>query len=114
MALAERDDALRSLSRRRSHPRHWTPAGWIGIGLAAAVAYAAFADGAIALPMEARLQVGIAGLALLTLAALLFAPATRAAADPLAWAGLVTLGVFAVFTGLSFAWSIAPDGTWGE
>src|SRR4051794_22457138 len=90
------------------------PALVVALGLGAAIAYAAFADGAIALPMEARLQVGIAGLALLTLAALLFAPGMRAAADPLGWAGLAVLGLFAVFTGLSFAWSIAPDGTWGE
>jgi O-antigen ligase len=30
------------------------------------------------------------------------------------WAGLALLVLFTVYTGLSFAWSIAPDGTWGE
>jgi hypothetical protein len=78
------------------------------------VVYAAFADGAIALPMEARLQVGVAALALLALAVFLFAPGARIAAGRLGWAGVALLALFTVFTGLSFAWSIAPDGTWGE
>jgi hypothetical protein len=74
----------------------------------------AFADGAIALPMEARLQVGIAAVALLALGVFLFAPVMRLAADRLGWAGFALLAALTIFTGLSFAWSIAPDGTWGE
>jgi hypothetical protein len=84
------------------------------LGLGAAVAYAAFADGAIALPNEARLQVGVAALALFAVCALLFAPGMRIAAPAAGWAGLVALALFTVWTGVSLAWSIAPDGTWGE
>jgi hypothetical protein len=91
-----------------------SPAALVALGLAAAIAYAAFADGAIAEPMEARLQVGVAALAVVALAAFLFAPGVRAAADRLGWAGLALLVLLAVFTGISFAWSIAPDGTWDE
>jgi hypothetical protein len=90
------------------------PAALVALGLGAALAYAAFADGAIALPMEARLQVGVAVLGMLALGALLFAPGVRVSADGLGWGGLVLLLAFAVFTGASLAWSIAPDGTWGE
>jgi hypothetical protein len=90
------------------------PAAILGLGLAAVVVYAAFADGAIALPMEARLQAGIAALALAALAALLFGRGMRASAPASGWAGLGLLAAFAAFSGLSFAWSIAPDGTWGE
>jgi O-antigen ligase/polysaccharide polymerase Wzy-like membrane protein len=86
----------------------------VGLGLAAVVAYAAFADGAIALPMEARLQVGIAALALGALGALLFVRGMRASAPASGWGGLGLLVAFAAFSGLSFAWSIAPDGTWSE
>ena len=91
-----------------------TPAALVALGLGAVVAYAAFADGAIALPMEARLQVAVAALALGTLAALLFGRGVRVGAGTLGWAGLVLLVVLTAFSGLSLAWSIAPDGTWAE
>jgi hypothetical protein len=86
----------------------------VALGLGVVIAYAAFADGAIALPMEARLEVAVAAFALLALAAFLFAPGMRVGADRFGWAGFGLLAVFAVFTGVSFGWSIAPDGTWGE
>src|SRR4051794_21932700 len=117
MAIAERpraDARPRMPAPRLRDVRGIAAAGWPALGLGAVVAYAAFADGAIALPMEARLQVAIAALALFALAAFLFAPAMRAAADRLGWAGLAVLTALAIYTGLSFAWSIAPDGTWGE
>src|SRR5438067_13513351 len=84
------------------------------LGLGAAVAYAPFADGAIELPNEARLQVGVAALALLALAAWSFAARTRVAAPWAGWAALAALALFTVWTGVSFAWSIAPDRTWAE
>src|SRR3954464_7754312 len=90
------------------------PAIWVALGLGAVVAYAAFADGAIAQPMEARLQVAIAALALVALAAFLFSPTMRIAAGRFGWTGVVLLALFTIWTGVSFAWSIAPDGTWGE
>src|SRR3954451_23294950 len=91
-----------------------TVAAWVGIALAAAVVYAAFADGAIALPMEARLQAGIAAVAVVAVGALLFGRGMRASSTTAGWAGLALLLLFAIYSGLSLAWSIAPDGTWGE
>jgi O-antigen ligase len=117
MAIAEQpraDARPRMPAPRMRDVRGIAVAGWVALGLGAVITYAAFADGAIALPMEARLQVAIAALALFALAAFLFAPAMRIAADRLGWAGLALLAVLAVYSGLSFAWSIAPDGTWGE
>jgi O-Antigen ligase len=127
MAIAERTGAESRARARAADPRVATdppdrpvraqlrdPAALVAIGLAIVVAYAAFADGAIALPMEARLQVGVAALALAALAAFLFAPTIRIGADRLGWAGLALLAVFTIFTGVSLAWSVAPDGTWGE
>ncbi|MEA2483157.1 MAG: hypothetical protein QOC55_1104, partial [Thermoleophilaceae bacterium] len=90
------------------------PAAGIALGLGAAITYAAFASGAIVLPAEARLQVGVAALALLALGALLFGRGMRVSSTRAGWAGLALLVLFTVYTGLSFAWSIAPDGTWGE
>ena len=117
MAIAQRtrvDAPARPRAPRVRAAAQIPAAGWVALALGAAVVYAAFADGAIALPMEARLQAGVAALALLALAVFLFAPGARIAAGRLGWAGVVLLALFAVFSGLSFAWSIAPDGTWGE
>src|SRR4051812_22904648 len=112
MAVVERAHAP---VRRRSAVRlPRDPASWVGLGLAATVVYAAFGDGAIALPMEARLQVGIAALTLLAIAALLFGRGMRASSTTSGWAGLALLLGFAAYSGLSLAWSIAPDGSWGE
>lgn len=84
------------------------------LALAACVAYAAFASGAIGQPAEARLQVAVSALALLTLGGLLFAPGMRARAANAGWAGIGVLALFAVWTGATMAWSIAPDSTWAE
>src|SRR3954453_15070439 len=118
MAVAERDDALhppadgtgvptRTSPRiGRPDPRGVTAAGWLGIGLGAALVYAAFADGAIALPMEARLQVGVAALALLAFGALLFGRGVRASSTTAGWTGLALLVVFSACSGLSSPWSL--------
>jgi len=104
----------RPAAQKQRAARSLTPAAAVALGLGAAIAYGAFADGAISLPNEARLQVAVAALALLALAAFLFAPGMRPAADRVGLTGLGALALFTVFTGLSFAWSIAPDGTWAE
>src|SRR5215208_3659336 len=44
----------------------------LGAALAVAVLYAAFANGAIDIPEETRLQVGVSAVAILTIATLLF------------------------------------------
>src|SRR4051812_45212015 len=114
MAIAERPAADPRTRMRRAVAPPRGPAAWLALGLGAVIAYAVFADGAIAQPMEARLQVAIAALALVALAAFLFSPSLRIAAGRLGWTGVVLLALFTIWTGVSFAWSVAPDGTWGE
>ncbi len=86
----------------------------LAVALALSLTYAAFASGAFALPQESRLQIGIAVIALGTVAALLFGRGMRFAGAPLAVAGLGLLSAFALWCGLSVTWSIAPDETWIE
>lgn len=95
------------------------PAIALGLAALALLTYAAFAGGGISVPGESRLQMGIAGVSAAALAGLLFAarhphdaPSLRAAAPPVAWAGLALLGLFAVWNGVTLAWSIAPENTW--
>jgi hypothetical protein len=115
MAIAERDaPAAHARPQIRMRGIRMTPAALVALCLGAVVVYAAFADGAIALPMEARLQVGIATVALLALGALLFGRGMRVSAPASGWLGFTLVILFTAFTGLSFAWSIAPDGTWSE
>src|SRR3954469_16944458 len=95
----------------RSAPRPagaW-PATAVLVSLLACCAYAAFAHGAIALGDEAWLQVA---LALVALAAVALALVPRAA--PAAWAAVPLLAAFAVWCGLSIAWSVTPDLSWQE
>lgn len=86
----------------------------VALGLGACVIYAAFDSGAIGLPAEARLQLAVSALGLLTLGGLLVAPGMRARASGAGWAGLAALALFVVWTGVTMAWSIAPDATWTE
>ncbi len=86
----------------------------LGAALGAAVLYAMFAEGAIGIPQESALQVGVAAIALATLAGLLFGRGLRFSPAPLALAGLALLAGFALWSGLSIAWSIAPDESWLE
>jgi hypothetical protein len=93
---------------------HAHGASLVALALGALVAYAAFADGAVDLPPGARLEVAVAAVALLALAVLLFTPRVRARAGAGGWAGIGLLLAFAVWTGVSIAWSIAADGTWAQ
>src|SRR5918999_5120307 len=81
----------------------------LGVLLAAAVVYAIFAQGATDLPAEARLQIGIAAVALAALAVLLLGRGLRLAAPRAAYAGVGLLAGFAAWSALSFDWSIAPS-----
>src|SRR5680860_1095467 len=86
----------------------------LGLALGVAVLYAMFAEGAIGIPQESLLQIGVAAIALVTLAVLLFGRGLRASAAPMALAGLAMLAGFAAWSGLSIAWSISPDQSWLE
>ena len=82
-----------------------------------ACAYAAFARGAVDDPGEARLQVGLALIALWAAGAWLMTgppPAVRLRAAPAGWWGLGLLAAFAAFTAVTLFWSVAPGGTWIE
>jgi hypothetical protein len=82
--------------------------------LVVALVYAVFAHGAAGEPDAARLQVGLAGLALAATAAWVVLGGLRTVAPPAGWAGLGLLAGFAAWSGLSMAWTIAPEGTWTQ
>ncbi len=86
----------------------------LGAGLGVAVLYAMFANGAIGIPQESKLQIGVAALAFAALAALLYGRGLRVAGGSLALPGIALLAGFAAWSGLSIAWSIAPDESWLE
>ena len=89
-----------------------TPPALLGAALAIAAVYAAFANGAIEIPDETRLQVGIAAVSILTIGGLTFGRGLRAAAHPAAYAGIAALAGFAIWCAVSLAWSITADGSW--
>jgi O-antigen ligase len=83
------------------------------LGLLAACAYAAFANGAVGLPEEPRLQIGLCALALCALVAgaggaLRIRTSTRV----LVAVGLLT--AFAAWAALSLLWSVAPARSWQD
>src|SRR3954470_1421968 len=86
----------------------------LGAALAIAIVYAAFANGAVGLADESRLQVAIAAIAVPAVAALLFGRGLVARLPRRAWIGLALLAGFAAWNGLSILWSIAPDQSWVE
>lgn len=88
--------------------------GALGAALGVAVLYAAFAGGAVGLPAESRLQVGIAAIAMVAVAGLLFGRGLAARLPARARLGLGLLVAFAAWVGLSIAWSIAPDESWAQ
>ena len=81
------------------------------LALLAASAYAAFAAGAAKLPQESRLQVGVALVAAMAAGAWLWG-FLRVEASVTAWLGFALLGGLAAWSGVSLAWSAAPDATW--
>lgn len=84
------------------------------VAIAACLLYAAFANGATDLPAESRLQLALAVIATGACAAWLYGNGLALRASPLGWAGVALLGGFAVWTGASIAWSVAPDRSWAE
>ena len=82
--------------------------------LVALLAYAALVHGAAQIPDENRLQVALALVAIAACAAWLFDGGLRLSAPRLGWIGVGLLFGFVVWTGISLAWSVAPDRTWTE
>ena len=93
-------------------PRRPAGAAMLGAALASIVAWALFSEGATSLENEAGLQIALCAAALVTLAGLLFSPRVRLRAPARALVGLGLLALFAVWSGLSIDWSIAPDLSW--
>jgi tetratricopeptide (TPR) repeat protein len=100
-----------SAVRRMRRPR---PAPVLLGALLVAITYAAFAAGATGVADESRVQIGLAGLAVLTAACALWGSSLRATAPALAWGGVASLALFAAWSGITLAWSVAPGQTWIE
>ncbi len=82
--------------------------------LVAVCVYAVFADGAVGLPEEPRLQIAIALVALGAAVGLLLTRTLALRAPVEAWVGIGLLAGFAVWCGVSLLWSVAPERTWAH
>ena len=82
--------------------------------LVAACAYAVFADGAIGLPEEPRLQIGVALVGIGAAVGLLLTRTLELRAPAEAWVGVGLLAGFALWCGISLLWSVAPERTWAH
>src|SRR5919108_47598 len=89
-----------------------TPPLLLAAALGVAVLYAAFANGAIGIPDETRLQVGIASVSILAIAALLFGRTLGAAARSPAYGGLILLGGFDLNPSTGISRLREPIGYW--
>ena len=87
----------------------------LALALLVACAYAAFAHGAVRIPDESWLQIGLYAAGLAAAAAWLSRRDGWAAAVPAqAWAGVALLAAFGAWCALSILWSVAPDDSWLE
>jgi hypothetical protein len=87
--------------------------GVMGAGLLAIILYAAFAYGAVSRADETRIELCVAGLAILGLLGL-WTGTLRLRSSRLAWVGAALLTGFACWSGVTLVWSVAPDQTWIE
>ena len=79
-----------------------------------ACTYAVFAHGAVGLPEEPRLQIGIALIAVGAAVGLLLTRTLQLRAPAEAWIAVGLLAGFAVWCGISLLWSVAPERTWAH
>lgn len=86
----------------------------LGLALVVAALYAAFASGSIGVPEESWLQAGVAVVALVTLAGLLYGRGLRVDAPAATMWGVALLLGFAAWAAFSIVWSVAPDESWLE
>ncbi|MDX6718799.1 MAG: hypothetical protein QOJ63_1053 [Solirubrobacteraceae bacterium] len=82
--------------------------------LVVACTYAVFAHGAVGLPVEPRLQVGIAVVSIGAAIGWLFSRTLSLRAPVAAWVGVGLLAGFALWCAVTLLWSVAPDRTWAE
>ncbi len=102
------------VASRTASVRDMRPATALVVSLLVACAYAVFAKGAIGLPEEPRLQIGLAAVSIAAAAVWLFSDAVELRARREAWIGVALLAGFATWCGLTLLWSVAPDRTWAE
>jgi|GEM_PF-349748 len=82
--------------------------------LVAVCAYAVFAHGAVGLPEEPRLQIGVALVAVGAAVGLLLTRTLSLRAPAEAWVGVGLLAGFAIWCGISLLWSVTPERTWAH
>lgn len=82
--------------------------------LVAVCAYAVFAHGAVGLPEEPRLQIGVALVAVGAAVGVLLTRTLTLRAPAEAWVAVGLLLGFAVWCGISLLWSVAPERTWAH
>jgi tetratricopeptide (TPR) repeat protein len=78
------------------------------------ILYAAFSHAAAALAPAARIEVAVAVISVVAAGAWLWTGALRLSAGRAAVAGTALLALFAVWTGVTVLWSVAPNQTWIE
>jgi len=103
-----------SVGVRPARSRIPRPGNALVIALVAACTYAVFAHGGVGLPIEARLQIGVALVAVGAATGWLFSRTLSLRAPAEAWIGVGLLAGFAVWCGITLLWSVAPDRTWAE
>lgn len=96
---------------RRRTPRSGSA---LVVALVATCAYAVFAQGAIQLPEQARLQIAVALIAIVAAVGWLLSGTLRLRAPQIAWIGVGLLALFAVWCAVTLLWSVAPDRTWAH
>lgn len=99
-----------SAASKRGLSAPWT----LLAGLLAAILYAAFAEGATSPPAESWLQLALLVLAAWVAAAWLYGGRLSLSATAAGWLGLALLTGFAIWTGVTILWSVAPDRSWAE
>src|SRR3954451_18770000 len=87
--------------------------GWSAPALLAALvavcAYAVFAHGAVGLPEEPRLQIGLACVGVGAAVGLLLTRTLSLRAPAEVWIAVGLLAGFAVWCGITLLWSVAPE-----
>ena len=86
----------------------------LAVSLLLVILYAVFSHGAVSRGTEARLQVAIDAIAAIAGAAWLWSGALNVRASRAAIAGIASLSLFTLWSGVTLAWSVAPEQTWLE
>ncbi len=102
------------LARIRSALRETSAATALLSALLVLVLYAAFDHGAASVAAGARIQSVVAAIAAVACGGLLWTGTLRFAAPRAAVVGIGLLAAFACWSGITVAWSVAPDQTWLE